>query len=224
MLAMNETPEHRAIEELLPWHAAGTLSRSDAQRVEQALTRDANLARSYAKMREELAETTHLNEALGAPSARAMEKLFAKIDAEPPRRGRGSGMFAKAYPGFVSSLSPRALAWASAAAVPAILLQGVFMTNMALKRGRSGGYETAATLRLAADTGTFTFIRFAPQASVGDINKFLQANNLSTATGPIPGELYKVRVIDGALPESEVGALLKRLGSHKVVGFIMAAQ
>jgi len=220
MLAMNETPKHRAIEELLPWHAAGTLSRSDAQRVEQALARDPKLARSYAMMREELAETTHLNEALGAPSARAMEKLFTKIDAEPPRRGR----FATAYPGFVSSLTPRTLAWASAVAVLAVLLQAVFLTNMALKRSRSGGYEYAAVTRGTVEPGTFTFIRFATQASVGDINQFLQANNLSIATGPITGGLYKVRVVDGALPESEVGALLKRLGSHKVVGFIMAAQ
>jgi hypothetical protein len=33
-------------------------------------------------VREELAETIHLNETLGAPSARAMEKLFDAIDAE----------------------------------------------------------------------------------------------------------------------------------------------
>lgn len=223
MSAMNETPEHRAIEELLPWHAAGTLSRRDAQRVEQALARDPKLARCYATIREEMAETTHLNEALGAPSARAMEKLFTKIDAEP-RRGRRSGRFAAAYPGFVSSLSPRTLAWASAVAVFAILLQAVFVTNMALKRSRSGGYETAAVARGTAEPGTFTFIRFATQASVGDINKFLQGNNLSIATGPIPGGLYKVRVIDGALPEAEIGSLLKRLGNDKVVGFIMAAQ
>ena len=37
-------------------------------------------------MREELGETILLNETLGAPSARAMEKLFAKIDAEPARK------------------------------------------------------------------------------------------------------------------------------------------
>jgi len=221
MLAMNETPEHRAIEELLPWHAAGTLSRRDAERVEQALARDPKLARSYAMMREELAETTHLNEALGAPSARAMEKLFTKIDAEPPRRAL---RFATAYPGFVSSLSPRTLGWASAVAVLAIALQAVFLTNMALKRTRSGGYENAAVATSATDSGTFTFIRFATQASVGEINKFLQGNNLSIATGPIPGGLYKVRVIDGALPEAEIGALLKRLGNDKVVGFIIAAQ
>ena len=77
-----EEKERHEIEALLPWHAAGTLSRCDADRVEQALGDDPELARRYDLVRQELAETIHLNERLGAPSARAMEKLFAAIDAE----------------------------------------------------------------------------------------------------------------------------------------------
>src|ERR1700747_2951009 len=82
MNAISKEPERHEIEALLPWHAAGTLSRRDADRVEQALAGDRELARRYDLVREELAETIHLNETLGAPSARAMEKLFAAIDAE----------------------------------------------------------------------------------------------------------------------------------------------
>ena len=87
---MNEK-ERYEIEALLPWHAAGTLSRHDADRVEQALAGDPDFARRYDLIRQELAETIHLNETLGVPSARAMEKLFAAIDAEEagtPRRRR----------------------------------------------------------------------------------------------------------------------------------------
>src|SRR3954463_14633958 len=73
------------VELLLPWHAAGTLSRRDAARVEQALTNDNELAARYDLVREELGEAIRLNENLGAPSTRAMESLFAKIDAEPAR-------------------------------------------------------------------------------------------------------------------------------------------
>jgi hypothetical protein len=82
MAATNKELGRHEIEELLPWHAAGTLSRRDAHRVEQALAGDRELARRYELVRQELAETIHLNETLGAPSARAMEKLFAAIDAE----------------------------------------------------------------------------------------------------------------------------------------------
>ena len=80
MTATNKQPGRHKIEELLPWHATGTLSRYDADRVEQALAGDRELAR--------LAETTRLNETLGAPSARAMEKLFAAINAEEARAPR----------------------------------------------------------------------------------------------------------------------------------------
>ena len=85
-------------------------SRRDAQRVEEALARDPELARRYALVREELGETIHLNETLGAPSARAMEKLFAKIDAEPARSECRSLNLGARVAEFFASLSPRTLA------------------------------------------------------------------------------------------------------------------
>jgi hypothetical protein len=85
---INKERERQEIESILPWHAAGTLDRRDAERVEQALAEDSELARRYELVREELAETIRLNEMLGAPSARAMEKLFAVIDAEEARAPR----------------------------------------------------------------------------------------------------------------------------------------
>ena len=88
MTVTNKQPGRHKIEKLLPWHATGTLSRRDADRVEQALAGDRELARRYELVRQELAETTRLNETLGAPSARAMEKLFAKINAEEARAPR----------------------------------------------------------------------------------------------------------------------------------------
>ena len=89
MKAIDKRPGRHKIEELLPWHATGTLSRRDADRVERALAGDRELARRYELVRRELAETTRLNETLGAPSARAVDKLFAAINAEEalaPRR------------------------------------------------------------------------------------------------------------------------------------------
>src|SRR6266516_398592 len=93
MNTINKQPERHEIEALLPWHAAGTLSRRDADRVEQTLAGGRELARGYDLVREELAETIHLNETLGAPSARAMEKLFAAIDAEDARAPRRQRSF-----------------------------------------------------------------------------------------------------------------------------------
>src|SRR5258706_15926865 len=88
MNAINEEPEPPEIEALLPWYAAGTLSRREANRVERALADDRELARQYDLVREELVETIHLNETLGAPSTRAIERLFAAIAAEEARAPR----------------------------------------------------------------------------------------------------------------------------------------
>jgi anti-sigma-K factor RskA len=82
MSMIDKEPERHEIEALLPWYAAGTLSRREADLVERVLAGDRELARRYDVVRQELAETIRLNETLGAPSARAMEKLFAAIDVE----------------------------------------------------------------------------------------------------------------------------------------------
>src|SRR5882762_3040904 len=97
------------VELLLPWHAAGTLSRRDAARVEQALANDNELAARYDMVREELGEAIRLNETLGAPSARAMQNLFAKIDAEPARKPRAFNIGAW-LTDFVTGFQPRTLA------------------------------------------------------------------------------------------------------------------
>ena len=84
----NQTRED--IEFLLPWYAAGTLSRSDADRVEKALAADRELLQCFERILNELIETKYLNETLGVPSPRAAQKLFAAIDAEEARpRSRG---------------------------------------------------------------------------------------------------------------------------------------
>ena len=125
MNAINGGPEHQEIEALLPWYAAGTLSPRDADRVEQALAGDRELARQYDLVREELIETVHLNETLGAPSARAMERLFAAIDAEEARAPRHRRWFdlGSRISEFLSRLTPRTLAWSATAAAVAILMQ-----------------------------------------------------------------------------------------------------
>ncbi|MET0407373.1 MAG: hypothetical protein ABW006_03290 [Hyphomicrobium sp.] len=85
---IKEDPEQLRIEFLLPWYAAGTLSRSESDRVEKALAGDIELARRYALVLEELAETINLNEALGEPSASVAETLFAAIEVEEARAPR----------------------------------------------------------------------------------------------------------------------------------------
>ncbi len=223
MNTKNKEPEQSDIEALLPWHAAGTLSRRDTQRVEDALASDPELARRYAMVREELGETILLNETLGAPSGRAMEKLFAKIDAEPARKPAVSLNLGTRIMEFFASLSPRTLAWAASAAAIAILLQAGLIANFTIRDNGTGGYQTASAPSTDPGVGAFTLIRFAPQATQDDVTKFLAANKLQVAAGPTAGGLYKVRVAVTGLPKAELARIIKKLQEDKVVGFIATA-
>jgi len=119
--------QHADAEAMLPWHAAGTLGARDARLLTLALARDPDLARQYAIVREEHAETVRLNERLGAPSPRVLQKLFAAIDAEcaesseaqPAQQYASSA--AERLKGYLIRLSPRALAWSIALTITASL-------------------------------------------------------------------------------------------------------
>lgn len=210
------------IEALLPWHAAGTLSRRDAARVEEALSGDPELARRYALVREELEGAIHLNESLGAPSARASEALFAKIAAEPKRAALPSLNLAMRLSEFIAGFSPRTLAYAATAAVFAIAVQAGVIGGVLLQdRATPGGYWTAsAPATQTAVEGSFAMIRFAPLANAADITKFLEANKLSLAGGPIAGGMYRVRIAVTGLPKEELARIVKQLQADKSVDFI----
>jgi len=203
------------VELLLPWHAAGTLSRRDAARVEQALANDNELASRYEMVREELGEAIRLNETLGAPSARAMQDLFAKIDAEPARQPKVSFNLGAWLTDFVTSFQPRTLAYGATAAALAIVLQAGILAGVFVKDG-GVGYQTVS-LPDRTD-GTFVAVRFKPEATAAEITKFLADNKAAVVGGPIAGGLFKLRVSDGAMSERELSAALKKMTENPVVG------
>ena len=163
--------EPSEIEMLLPFHAAGTLNARDARRVDEALASDPALARQYAVIREEYAETIHLNESLGAPSARAMQKLFAAIDGEPVRKPSVSSSISARISEFFASLSPRTLAWSASLGAVALLLQAgvigaVLMKNQpAFVPDRLAEHERSRPASITRDLGGApprALVRFAP--------------------------------------------------------------
>jgi anti-sigma-K factor RskA len=223
----NKAPEREDIEALLPWHAAGTLSRRDAERVEQALAQDAELARRFELVREEMAETIHLNETLGAPSARAAQKLFAAIDAEgTSRKGRAMSFQASGWlAGLIEQLSPRTLAWSAAAAGLAIVLQAGLLAGLILSE-RGATYQTASFGEpTATGSGAFALVRFNPNASVADITKFFDNHKASVVEGPRAGGVYRIRVAATSLSKDELAKVVAQLDENKdIVAFIAPAQ
>jgi len=212
------------VELLLPWHAAGTLNRRDTARVEAALAKDNELARRYDMVREELGEAIRLNESLGAPSTRAMQQLFAKIDAEPARKPKLSFNLTAWMTDFVAGFSPRTLAYGAAAAALAIVLQAGILAGMFVSERTAGpqlaAYEQGAKL----GTGAFVLVRFKPEARAADISKLLEENKAVIVGGPAAGSgLYRVRVAAKPLSQSELGAVVKNLAQSPVVGFAVPA-
>jgi len=147
-----------------------------------------------------------------------------KIDAEPARNAATSFNFGGRVAEFFASLSPRTLAWSATVAAIAILLQAGLIASVVIKDKGVGGYQTAATPSTDPGVGAFTIIRFAPQATSDDVTKFLEANKLSVAAGPMAGGLYKVRVAPAALPKDALANIVKRLQEDKVVGFIATTE
>src|SRR5579864_8704395 len=220
--------EPSEVELLLPWHAAGTLSRRDARKVEEALARDAELARQYAVIREEYAETIDLNESLGAPSARAMQKLFAAIDAEPARRSRSSLSAASRFAGFFASLSPRTLAWSASLGAFALVLQAGVIAAV-LMNDRPASFQTASlsmnepiTRNLSAAPPPRALVRFTPDARVGDITALLDKYQASIVDGA-KGGLFRLQFANTSMSKDEFSTLLGRLQNEKIVNLAVAA-
>lgn len=220
MMSLNrEAPERQDIEALLPWHAAGTLSRRDSDRVEQALASDRELARRYELVREELNETIHLNETLGAPSARAMEKLFAAIDAEAPVAKKASFNFVGRIIEFMSSFSPRTLAYAGTAAAIVLMVQAAVLTTVMV---RDQGGHGNMSLASHHDDGQRAVVRFTANATLGDVTRFLDVNKAKVVSGPNRNGMYEIQFAGAPLPEAELASTIQRMrGESNIVSFIV---
>jgi anti-sigma-K factor RskA len=219
----NKLSEREEIEALLPWHAAGTLSRRDAQKVEQALAGDTDLATQYSLIRDELVETIGLNESLGVPSARAMQKLMADIeaDASTARRTRSSFNLGEWLSEKLSSFSPRTLAWSASAAALAIVLQAGLLAGMFVNERQGGAVFDTASVQSnqTVKPGSEALIAFVPQANVAEITKLLQSYKMSIVEGPT-GEMYTVRFAMTGMPKEELARIIKQLQDEKTVRFV----
>lgn len=229
--AQNEQPGE--IEALLPWHAAGTLSVRDARRVDEALAADPELARQYQAVCEEYAETILLNESLGAPSSRAIHKLFAAIDAEPPRTAVASGVSGR-LTAFFAGLPPRTVMASAVIGALALVLQAGVIGAIVMQRGsgpvvpaanqpRTPSAATAAVTRpIDADVAPRLLVRFAPAASVSDITTLLDAYQATIVEGGKAG-LFRLQL--GRLPmtREQLAGWVSQLSNEKIVSSVVAA-
>jgi len=233
MMAMSKKmldQEPSEIEMLLPFHAAGTLNARDTRRVDEALASDPELAKQYAVIQEEYAETIHLNESLGAPSARAMQKLFAAIDGEPVRKPSLSTSLSAQISEFFAKLSPRTLAWSASLGAVALLLQAGVI-GAVLMKNQTTSFETASidlkernapiTRDLGAAVPPRALVRFTPEARIAEITALLDNYQASIVDGA-KGGMFRIQFGNRAMGKDEIAGLMSRLQGEKIVSLAVA--
>jgi anti-sigma factor RsiW len=210
-----------AIEDLLPWYAAGTLDPLDARRVEEELARRPELRASLDLVREDRDETIALNEALGAPGGAAWLRVLAAVRAEPRKPTLKARLMSLAgLVGLGAEPQPRRLAWAGAAAAIVIALQATAILSL-LPAAKGPGYHVASEAGAPAG-GASVLVAFAPDARLDQVGAWLQQHHASIVEGP-RGGLYRLRVGDKSLTRDETAALAAELAATPLVRMALPA-
>jgi hypothetical protein len=214
---MNDTNQRLSaddIEALLPWYAAGTLDAQEANQVAAALAVDAELVRRLDLVRAEMTETIHVNEALGVPSARAAAKLFGPIDlAISLDRRTARAAPSGSLTGWLADMfSPRTYAFAAAAAILLIMLETGVIARLALQNRAQPGGTYELTSMPATQIGAFAKVKFAPQANMTEVSRFLDGRKAEIVGGPHDG-FYRVRISPDIVPKEDVDHLAKEFQS-----------
>ena len=209
-----ENSERRAVSELLPWYAAGTLSAADTVRVEAALAADETLRDELEVVREDQDAAFALAEASPRPSPRVLDDLMRRVEAEPAKlahvAARARAGFADWFGGKLALLSPRTLAYAAGAAALALVIQaGVigssFMSGPA--QFQTASHSPAPGSAARAD-GTFLLIGFNAEATAGDITRLLEQVKGTIVEGPRPGGFYRVRIGDSGMNQADIDRII----------------
>lgn len=216
---MSTTLDRREIEELLPWYAAGTLDADEAQQVAAALAGDPELRRRLALTREEMGEAVLDAELLGTPSPGALDKLMARIDAEPARRPARAMSLLDIGGRLAAWLSPPVLGWATAAAALLVVAQAGLITTRLVPSAPTQ-YSTASGPQATA-AGSFALVAFQPNATAEAIAKLLESRKASIVDGPRPGGFYRLRIGEAGMAKADadkaIAALRAETGTVRLV-------
>jgi hypothetical protein len=118
----------------------------------------------------------------------------------------------------ISNLGSHVLVFSLAAAIAVVVVQAGLKTAPVKETG--WGYELAS---VSIEIPVLA-VRFAPNASLVEITKFLDAYKASVFDGPTPGGFYKLRIASTSLPQGEIKAIIGRMAQEKVVDFVAATQ
>lgn len=205
--------EREEIEKLLPWYVTGTLDCADRARVESYLARSPHACAQLDLIRAEREQAVFANEALGSPSAGALDRLMASLPTARPslsQRVTGGGPFQRVAD-FFTAPTARGVRWAAFAAAAVVVVQAAAITCLLVRH--SGTYQTA--VGQSRGDGVSALIAFVDEARAPAIARLLVEFDASIVDGPKPGGVYKIRLRTVDRPQSEKDALLRRLAERR---------
>jgi hypothetical protein len=210
----SEEMERAEIEMLLPWYATGRLGRADMERVETYLARNPDVARQLELVRDEQAQTVSANEALGWPSAGALDRLMAALPGTAPggARQRAGAPLLRRIGALFTVPTARGVRWAAAGAAALIAVQAVTIAALLLRERGGTTYQTASGQQTAGE-GVSALVVFTDEATAPAISRLLSEFRGKIVDGPRSGGVYKIRLrLDD---RSQGEAQLKRLEERR---------
>lgn len=189
---------------LLPWYGTGRLSEAERAKVEAWLEAHPEARRQSEFVGEERETTVARNEAAPTPGAGAVDRLMARVAAEPRRRGGVAAGWLQKLDDWLAAMSPGMRGALGAAAVLLVIGQAAAIGVMIARQPAT--YEVA-TGEAAGPARGAVLVSFAPQARAAEIAGLLAELDARIVDGPRPGNLFALAIPEDADPE-EVAALL----------------
>ena len=224
LTAMSEREE---IEMLLPWYVTGKLSDTERERVERYLDSHPQARDQLALVQDECEASETINEALGSPRARALDRMLAQIDAaDGPaiQRALRSGIFERVG-AWLGAFDTPVLQLAGIAAALVIVVQATVIGALIGGPGGKPQYETATGAPQAAVVGIRLLVAFAGDAKAGDISAFLLASGATIVSGPKGSGLYEIRISGAPGDDVEVERVIAGLKTNPaIIRFVTRAE
>jgi hypothetical protein len=211
--------ERERIAKLLPWHATGQLNDAQKGDVERVLRTDPQLVETLAFIRQEVAQTVAVNEALGTPGAALLDRLMAQAAAEGGIAHRAD-VKNRVSQWMEWLLAPRGLRIAMACAASIILLQAVFIGFMLLRHADTPGHQTASGTQRQAGGGPRLLAVFAETATVAQVSELLVRYHAKVIDGPRADGIYLIAISSGNSSKAERDELMRALLES---GFVVTA-
>ncbi len=211
------------IELLLPWFVTRKLEPAEHKRVEAYLATHPDMHRQISLAEDERSSVTSDNEAMGAPLSGGLSRLMAAIDStSASRQFEVSKLGARIQAVLVWLGSRSALVPVATAAAVVLVAQagviGALLWHNSLPPSK--GIHVAADAKVET-SGTFALAGFVPTATVEQIERALQPVGITLSDGPRAGGIYRLRLSEIKLSDTERERLLAALSANKdVIRFV----